>query len=85
MQLKGIYAPIVTPFNNNDYFINYEVLKKLIDFVLANGLVGTRPRRQNLNNLIKIFLPYILKKTARGSERIRRMHAGFLASSAQIG
>ena len=42
MQLKGIYAPIVTPFNN-DESINYEVLKKLIDFVLANGVVGLVP------------------------------------------
>ena len=42
MQLKGIYAPIVTPFNN-DESINYEALKKLIDFVLANGVVGLVP------------------------------------------
>ncbi|HUI88017.1 MAG TPA: 4-hydroxy-tetrahydrodipicolinate synthase [Anaerolineales bacterium] len=42
MQLKGIYAPIVTPFNP-DESINYDVLKKLIDFVLVNGVVGLVP------------------------------------------
>jgi len=42
MQLKGIYAPIVTPFKD-DKSINHEVLKKLIDFVLANGVVGLVP------------------------------------------
>ncbi len=42
MQLKGIYAPIVTPFNP-DESINYDVLKKLIDFVLSNGVVGLIP------------------------------------------
>ena len=42
MQLKEIYAPIVTPFKD-DESINYEVLKKLIDFVLANGVVGLVP------------------------------------------
>jgi 4-hydroxy-tetrahydrodipicolinate synthase len=42
IQLKGIYGPIVTPFNN-DESISYEVLKKLIDFVLANGMVGLVP------------------------------------------
>ena len=42
MQFKGIYTPIVTPFND-DESINYEVLKKLIDFVPANGVVGLVP------------------------------------------
>jgi len=42
MQLKGIYAPIVTPFNP-DESINYDALKKLIDFVLSNGVVGLVP------------------------------------------
>ena len=42
MQLKGIYAPIVTPFND-DEFINYEALKTLIDFMLSNGVVGLVP------------------------------------------
>ena len=42
MQLKGIYAPIVTPFNA-DESINYPVLQQLIDYVLANGVVGLVP------------------------------------------
>ena len=42
MELKGIYAPITTPFTD-DESINYEALKKLIDFVLANGVVGLVP------------------------------------------
>ena len=42
MHLKGIYAPIVTPFNL-DESLNYDALKKLIDFVLANGVVGLVP------------------------------------------
>lgn len=42
MQLKGIYAPIVTPFDADEN-INYEVLKQLIDYVLANGVTGLVP------------------------------------------
>ena len=42
MHLIGIYAPIVTPFYS-DESINYEALKKLVDFVLANGVVGLVP------------------------------------------
>ena len=42
MQLKGIYAPIVTPFNA-DESINYPVLQQLIDFVLTNGVTGLVP------------------------------------------
>ena len=42
MHPKRIYAPIVTPFNN-DKSIDYEVLKKLIDFVIANDVVGLVP------------------------------------------
>jgi 4-hydroxy-tetrahydrodipicolinate synthase len=42
MQLKGIYAPIVTPFDEHED-INYPVLSQLIDFVLANGVVGLVP------------------------------------------
>ena len=42
MQLKGIYAPIVTPFDSDEN-INYEVLKQLIDYVLANGVTGLVP------------------------------------------
>lgn len=42
MYLKGIYAPIVTPFASNEE-INYNVLKQLIDYLLANGVVGLVP------------------------------------------
>jgi len=42
MQLKGIYAPIVTPFDADEN-INYQVIKQLIDYLLANGVVGLVP------------------------------------------
>jgi 4-hydroxy-tetrahydrodipicolinate synthase len=42
MQLNGIFAPIVTPFDDNEN-INYPVIKQLIDYVLANGVVGLVP------------------------------------------
>ena len=42
MQLKGVYAPIVTPFDAQEE-IKYDVLKQLIDYVLANGVVGLVP------------------------------------------
>ncbi len=42
MQLKGIYAPIVTPFDADEN-INYPVIKQLIDYVLANGVTGLVP------------------------------------------
>jgi 4-hydroxy-tetrahydrodipicolinate synthase len=42
MKLTGIYAPIVTPFDADEN-INYEVLKQLIDFLLANGISGLVP------------------------------------------
>ncbi|MEI6289837.1 MAG: dihydrodipicolinate synthase family protein [Chloroflexota bacterium] len=42
MQLKGVYAPVVTPFDSQED-INYPVLQKLIDFVLANGVTGLVP------------------------------------------
>jgi 4-hydroxy-tetrahydrodipicolinate synthase len=42
MKLRGVYAPIVTPFDANEN-INYDVLKRLIDHVLANGVVGLVP------------------------------------------
>jgi 4-hydroxy-tetrahydrodipicolinate synthase len=42
MQLNGIFAPIVTPFDDDEN-INYPVLKQLIDYVLANGVVGLVP------------------------------------------
>ncbi len=37
-----MYAPIVTPFDAREE-IDYDVLKRLIDFVLANGVVGLIP------------------------------------------
>ncbi len=42
MQLTGIYAPIVTPFDGDEN-INYDVLAQLIDFLLANGISGLVP------------------------------------------
>jgi len=42
MKLKGVYAPIVTPFDAGEE-INYDVLTRLIDHVLANGVVGLIP------------------------------------------
>lgn len=42
MKLTGIYAPIVTPFDADEN-INYDVLKQLIDFLLANGISGLVP------------------------------------------
>ena len=49
MQLKGIYAPIVTPFNA-DESINYPVLEQLIEYLIANkiaGLVPAAPRAKS--------------------------------------
>jgi len=42
MQLKGIYAPIVTPFNA-DESINYPVLEQLIEFLIQNKIAGFVP------------------------------------------
>ena len=42
MQLKGIYAPIVTPFNA-DESINYPVLEQLIEYLIANKIAGLVP------------------------------------------
>ncbi|GEM_PF-3832602 len=42
MQLKGIYAPIVTPFNA-DESINYPVLEGLIEYLIANKIAGLVP------------------------------------------
>ncbi len=42
MQLTGVYAPLVTPFDANEE-IDYDVYQRLIDFVLDNGVVGLIP------------------------------------------
>jgi 4-hydroxy-tetrahydrodipicolinate synthase len=42
MHLKGIYAPIVTPFEK-DESINYPVYEQLIEFMLENGVAGFIP------------------------------------------
>jgi 4-hydroxy-tetrahydrodipicolinate synthase len=42
MQLNGVYAPIVTPFDADEN-INYPVLKQLIDYLILNGVVGLVP------------------------------------------
>jgi len=42
MQLTGIYAPIITPFNA-DESINFPVLAQLIDYLIQNGISGLVP------------------------------------------
>jgi len=42
MQLKGIYAPIVTPFDADEN-INYPVYKQLIEFLIGNRIAGLIP------------------------------------------
>ena len=42
MQLTGIYAPIVTPFDADEN-INYPVLAQLIEFLIENGIAGLVP------------------------------------------
>jgi len=42
MHLKGIYAPIVTPFNA-DESINYPVLEQLIEYLIQNKIAGFVP------------------------------------------
>jgi len=42
MQLTGIYAPIVTPFDADEN-INYPVLAQLIEYLIANGISGLVP------------------------------------------
>ncbi|MFZ5821300.1 MAG: 4-hydroxy-tetrahydrodipicolinate synthase [Chloroflexota bacterium] len=42
MHLKGIYAPIVTPFGA-DESINYPVLAQLIEYLIANKISGLVP------------------------------------------
>lgn len=42
MQLRGVYAPIVTPFDDQEA-INYSVMEQLIDYVLQNDVVGLVP------------------------------------------
>ncbi len=42
MRYTGIYAPLVTPFNE-DETINFSVLEQLIEFLLAEGVTGFVP------------------------------------------
>jgi 4-hydroxy-tetrahydrodipicolinate synthase len=42
MILKGVYAPIVTPFNA-DESINYPVLDQLIEYLIGNRIAGLVP------------------------------------------
>jgi len=42
MQLKGIYAPIVTPFHA-DESINYAALEQLIEYLIENKIAGLVP------------------------------------------
>lgn len=41
-KLKGIYIPIVTPFNE-DESINFSGIKECTDFLVANGVTGVIP------------------------------------------
>ncbi|MCG2785332.1 MAG: dihydrodipicolinate synthase family protein [Anaerolineae bacterium] len=42
MQLTGIYAPIVTPFDAGEN-INYPVLAQLIEYLIENSIAGIVP------------------------------------------
>jgi 4-hydroxy-tetrahydrodipicolinate synthase len=42
MELQGVFAPVVTPFDKNED-INYPVLEKLIDFLIEKGITGFVP------------------------------------------
>lgn len=42
MRYTGLYAPLVTPFDDNEN-INYAVLEQLIEFLLAEGVAGFVP------------------------------------------
>ncbi len=42
MDLKGIYAPIVTPFHA-DESINYPILEQLIEYLIQNKIAGLVP------------------------------------------
>ncbi|MDH3694275.1 MAG: 4-hydroxy-tetrahydrodipicolinate synthase [Gammaproteobacteria bacterium] len=42
MRLRGVYTPIVTPFDNNDN-VDYAVLELVIDHVLDGGVAGVIP------------------------------------------
>ena len=42
MKLKGVYAPIVTPFRK-DETINYPVLEQLIEYLIENEIAGLVP------------------------------------------
>lgn len=42
MKLEGVFAPLVTPFDENEN-INYPVLEQLIEFLLEQGITGFVP------------------------------------------
>ena len=42
MKLKGVFAPVVTPFDSSEN-INYPTLEKLIDFLIEKGITGFVP------------------------------------------
>ena len=42
MRLKGIYVPIVTPFDEDEN-INFPVYKQLIEFLIENRIAGFVP------------------------------------------
>jgi len=42
MKLEGVFAPLVTPFDENEN-INYPALEQLIEFLLEQGITGFVP------------------------------------------
>lgn len=42
MELQGVFAPVVTPFDKNEE-INFSVLEKLIEFLIEKGITGFVP------------------------------------------
>ncbi len=42
MRLRGVYTPIVTPFDSNDN-VDYAVLEQVIDHVIDGGVAGVIP------------------------------------------
>ena len=70
MKLKGIFAPIVTPFDQDDN-INFPVLEQLIEFLLENkvaGLIpgGTTGEVYALNDAERLEIFKFVKEKAKG-------------------
>ncbi|MCP5046419.1 MAG: 4-hydroxy-tetrahydrodipicolinate synthase [bacterium] len=70
MKLKGIFAPIVTPFDQDEN-INFPVLEQLIEFLLENkisGLIpgGTTGEIYALNDAERLEIFKFVKEKAKG-------------------